>query len=72
MEFIDFWPGPDIADRIGHAPGAWDCPCGPWIHTDMDAGEHGQRTIRHVDFCPTCGVPRPCPTEEALNDSGCP
>jgi hypothetical protein len=56
MKVTDIWPGNDIADQIGHAAGAWDCPCGPWVLTDMDEGDEGVRTVRHVAFCPTCGV----------------
>lgn len=28
----------------GHAAGCWDCPCEPWVLTDMD---EGIRTVRH-------------------------
>lgn len=47
MKFVDEWPGNDVADQIGHTPGAWDCPCGPWVRTDADSDnpdEHGPST----------------------------
>jgi hypothetical protein len=47
MEIVDIW---DAVDRAGHIPGAWDCPCYPWVKTDMDLGASGIRTVRHVDM----------------------
>lgn len=46
MRVEDIWSG----DHAGHVPGAWDCPCGPWVLTDMDLEEAGLRTVRHVSF----------------------
>jgi hypothetical protein len=46
MDVEDIWTAVD--DRIGHLPGAWDCPCGPWVLTDMDIPPTGLRTVRHV------------------------
>lgn len=52
MRFVDEWPGPDIADRIGHTPGAGDCPCGPWVtDADSDNPDEQVRNIRHVEMC---------------------
>lgn len=46
MEVVDIWP--KGVEPQGHTPGAWDCPCRPWILT-MD----GRRTIRHTpDLAP--------------------
>jgi hypothetical protein len=50
MEVVDIWPGKDVSVRIGHTPGAWDCPCSPWVKTDMDIAPSGLRTVRHVAF----------------------
>lgn len=50
MRFVDEWVGPDVANRLGHTPGAWDCPCGPWVNTNADSDDPDEqvRTIRHV------------------------
>lgn len=45
MRIEDIWSG--VTDRSGHVPKAWDCPCEPWVKTDMDVG---LRTVRHVEF----------------------
>lgn len=56
MDVEDIWTG--VEDRSGHTPGAWDCPCDPWVLTDMDIPPTGLRTVRHVDLEePTRGVP---------------
>lgn len=44
FDVVDIWPS---ENRAGHVPGAWDCPCGPWVLTTME--EH-IRTVRHVEI----------------------
>lgn len=46
MRIEDIWTG--IENRDGHVPKAWDCPCGPWLLTDMSIPPNGLRTVRHV------------------------
>lgn len=50
MRVNDIWWG--IRDKDRHVAGAWDCPCGPWVKTEMDDGDVGLRTVRHVPFEP--------------------
>lgn len=45
MRIEDLWYMVD--DHAGHVPGAWDCPCNPWVKTDMDVD---LRTVRHMPF----------------------
>lgn len=48
MDVEDIWTG--VNDRMAHVPQAWDCPCSPWVRTDMDIPPAGLRTVRHVPF----------------------
>lgn len=41
LETRDVW----LTDPAGHKPGAFDCPCGPFVSTDVDAGV---RVVRHI------------------------
>lgn len=47
---IDDWS--QTSTRDGHVPGAWDCPCGPWVRTDIsdDDSRPDTRSVRHVEF----------------------
>lgn len=56
MKIEDIWTG--VEDRSGHVAGAWDCLCGPWVLTDMDQGDEGIRTVRHL----------PCKSREDQRD----
>lgn len=41
----DCWLLCPDGDTRGHVPGDWDCPCGPFVTTDVEAG---LRIVRHV------------------------
>lgn len=66
MEVVDIWP--KGVTPQGHTPGAWDCPCGPWILT-MD----GRRTIRHTpDLAPPNGERNPARPGDCARLCGAP
>lgn len=50
MILLDDWS--DVRSRDGHTPGAWDCPCGPWVRTDVpdDPQAPITRSVRHVEI----------------------
>jgi hypothetical protein len=45
FQIVDIFPLG--VERAGHAPGSWDCPCGPWVLT-----QDGVLTVRHTPDLP--------------------